>query len=56
MKQDDRTYMPYVCHFCGKIIGYEGYEHIETKRKTHIWMHKRCVPKGRSEQNAACDR
>ena len=33
MKQDERTYIPYTCHFCGKIIGYEGYEYIETKGK-----------------------
>ena len=45
-----------ICYLCGKTIEDEDYEYIRTRRKTNIWMHKRCVPKGRSEQNVAYSR
>ncbi len=54
--QKREEHIVHVCYFCGKTIEDEDYEYVRTRRKTDIWMHKRCVPKGRSEQNAACDR
>lgn len=55
-KANQKENVIHICYFCGKTIEDEDYEYIRTKRKTDIWMHKRCVPKGRSEQNAAYHR
>lgn len=55
-KAKKEEHVMHVCYLCGKTIEDEDYEYVRTKRKTGIWMHRRCVPKGRSEQNAACDR
>lgn len=54
--QKREEHIVHVCYFCGKTIEDEDYEYIRTRRKTDIWMHKRCVPKGRSELNAAYHR
>ena len=56
VNQKKEEHVIHVCYLCGKTIEDEDYKYIRTRRKTDIWMHKRCVPKGRSEQNAACDR
>lgn len=55
-KANQKENVIHICYLCGKTIEDEDYEYIRTKRKTDIWMHKRCVPKGRSEQNAAYHR
>lgn len=54
--QKKEEHVIHVCYLCGEAIEDEDYEYVKTKRKTHIWMHKRCVPKGRSEQNVAYSR
>lgn len=45
----------YICYLCGEIIDGEAYEYIKTKRGTEIRMHKRCVPRGKENRNAARD-
>lgn len=32
------------CYICGKQIEGEDPEYIKTRRGTHIYMHKKCVP------------
>lgn len=54
--QKREEHIVHVCYFRGKTIEDEDYEYIRTRRKTDIWMHRRCVQKGRSEKNVACDR
>lgn len=45
----------YICYLCGKVIDGEAFEYIKTKRGTEIRMHRRCVPKGRRNNDAARD-
>lgn len=33
-----------ICYICGKEIEDEDPEYIRTRRRTDIYMHKRCVP------------
>lgn len=43
---------PRICYICGKEIEGEEPEYIKTKRGTNIYIHAKCVLKGRLYGNA----
>lgn len=54
MKREDRNRESHIhiCYICGKdIYPDEDYEYVKTKRRTEIYIHKRCCANMRRNQD-----
>lgn len=49
-KKKEKKEPEHICYICGKPIVGEIPEYIKTRRGTEIYLHKKCVPRGRVTQ------
>lgn len=48
-KEKKDLYIPHCCIECGKeILPGEAYEHTQTKRRTEVYVHRKCLRRKRS--------